>query len=173
VFPWVIADYTSAALDFTNPKTFRNLQKPIGALNEDRLQGFRRRYEQMPENKFLYGTHYSTPGFVLFYTIRVAPQYALCLQNGRFDHADRLAPNPARRALLLPTRTSSCQLHNPTRIAAPAVPWSFPNSLQGLDVSRACAVDTYVGVTFLCSDFLPPSRRCGTTSTTTPPMSRS
>ena len=44
----------------------------------------------MPENKFLYGTHYSTPGYVLFYTIRAAPEYSLNLQNGKFDQADRL-----------------------------------------------------------------------------------
>ena len=36
--------------------------------------------QEMPEPKFLYGSHYSTPGYVLFYTIRVAPEYSLCLQ---------------------------------------------------------------------------------------------
>ena len=30
--------------------------------------------------KFLYGTHYSTPGYVLFYLVRAAPEYMLCLQ---------------------------------------------------------------------------------------------
>lgn len=44
----------------------------------------------MPEPKFLYGTHYSTPGFVLYYLVRKAPEFMLCLQNGKFDHADRL-----------------------------------------------------------------------------------
>jgi len=39
---------------------------------------------------FLYGTHYSTPGYVLFYLVRMAPEYMLCLQNGKFDAADRL-----------------------------------------------------------------------------------
>jgi hypothetical protein len=34
VFPWVISDYTSAVLDLANPATFRDLSKPIGALNE-------------------------------------------------------------------------------------------------------------------------------------------
>ena len=28
------------------------------------------RYEDMPEPKFLYGSHYSTPGYVLFYLVR-------------------------------------------------------------------------------------------------------
>jgi factor associated with neutral sphingomyelinase activation len=31
---------------------------------------------------FLYGTHYSTPGYVLYYLVRVAPEHMLCLQNG-------------------------------------------------------------------------------------------
>jgi hypothetical protein len=39
---------------------------------------------------FLYGTHYSTPGYVLYYLVRVAPEYMLCLQNGRFDASDRM-----------------------------------------------------------------------------------
>ena len=37
-----------------------------------------------------YGTHYSTPGYVLNYLVRDRPEYMLCLQNGRFDHADRI-----------------------------------------------------------------------------------
>eukprot|EP00047_Mylnosiga_fluctuans_P005972 m.243958 g.243958 ORF g.243958 m.243958 type:complete len:918 (-) comp14365_c0_seq1:118-2871(-) len=90
VFPWVIADTSSATLDLTDPKSFRDLSKPIGALNEERLAAFQTRYREMPDPKFLYGTHYSTPGYVLFYTIRSAPEYALCLQNGKYDHADRL-----------------------------------------------------------------------------------
>ena len=61
VFPWIIADYNSQHLDLENPASFRDLTKPIGALNEHRLQVFLERYHEMPEPKFLYGTHYSTP----------------------------------------------------------------------------------------------------------------
>jgi factor associated with neutral sphingomyelinase activation len=39
---------------------------------------------------FLYGTHYSTPGYVMFWLVRQAPGHMLRLQNGRFDSADRL-----------------------------------------------------------------------------------
>lgn len=55
-----------------NPKTYRDLQKPIGALNPDRLQVLKDRMQHMPDNqpKFLYGTHYSAPGYVLFYLVR-------------------------------------------------------------------------------------------------------
>ncbi|OQR98159.1 hypothetical protein ACHHYP_08996 [Achlya hypogyna] len=98
VFPWVVADYTSAELDLTDPRSFRDLSKPVGALNSERLAYFRQRFEAMPSGMeaeglpppFLYGTHYSTPGYVLFYLVRMAPEYMLCLQNGKFDAADRL-----------------------------------------------------------------------------------
>ncbi|XP_049854679.1 protein FAN-like [Schistocerca gregaria] len=90
VFPWIIADYTSSDLDLTDPKSYRDLSKPIGALNESRLEKLKERYEEMSPPKFLYGSHYSAPGFVLFYLVRKFPHYMLCLQNGRFDHPDRM-----------------------------------------------------------------------------------
>ncbi|XP_074800443.1 protein FAN isoform X4 [Natator depressus] len=89
VFPWIIADYSSSELDLTKPETFRDLSKPVGALNRERLERLLTRYREMPEPKFMYGSHYSSPGYVLFYLVRVAPEYMLCLQNGKFDHADR------------------------------------------------------------------------------------
>jgi factor associated with neutral sphingomyelinase activation len=98
VFPWILQDYTSETLDFTNPSVFRDLSKPVGALNEERLAYFRTRFEMMPRGEeaegmpppFLYGTHYSTPGYVLYYLVRMVPQHMLCLQGGKFDAADRL-----------------------------------------------------------------------------------
>ena len=44
----------------------------------------------MPNPKFLYGTHYSTPGYVIGYLVRKHPEYMLKLQGGKFDKADRL-----------------------------------------------------------------------------------
>ncbi|ROL48319.1 Protein FAN [Anabarilius grahami] len=90
VFPWVISDYSSTQLDLLNPASFRDLSKPIGALNTERLERLLERYRDMPEPRFMYGSHYSSPGYVLFYLVRVAPEHMLCLQNGRFDHADRM-----------------------------------------------------------------------------------
>lgn len=37
VFPWVVSDYTSKKLNWEDPATYRDLSKPIGALNEERL----------------------------------------------------------------------------------------------------------------------------------------
>lgn len=90
VMPWVIQDFTSETLDLDNPDSFRDLSKPIGALNDERLARMKERYTEMPEPKFLYGSHYSTPGYILYYLARAAPEYVLCLQNGKFDQPDRM-----------------------------------------------------------------------------------
>lgn len=90
VFPWIISDYSSSELDLQDAKFYRDLTKPVGALNEVRLGRLKERYEEMSTPKFLYGSHYSAPGFVLFYLVRKYPHYMLCLQNGRFDHPDRM-----------------------------------------------------------------------------------
>ena len=86
VFPWVIADYTSSKLDLKVASTFRDLSKPMGALNPDRLKYFTMRMASMEEmdSPFLYGTHYSAPGYVLYYLVRCMPEHMLCLQNVRF-----------------------------------------------------------------------------------------
>lgn len=73
IFPWVIASYDSPNLDLSNPATFRDLSKPIGALNPTRLATFIKRYNDMPEPKFLYGTHYSAPGYVIGFLFRKYP----------------------------------------------------------------------------------------------------
>jgi hypothetical protein len=37
VFPWILSDYSSATLDLNNSEQFRDLSKPLGALNPERL----------------------------------------------------------------------------------------------------------------------------------------
>ena len=37
-----------------------------------------------------YGTHYSTPGYVLFYLVRQKPEHMLRMQSGKFDSPDRM-----------------------------------------------------------------------------------
>lgn len=38
VFPWVLADYSSEVLDFNKSSTFRDLSKPVGALDLKRFE---------------------------------------------------------------------------------------------------------------------------------------
>jgi factor associated with neutral sphingomyelinase activation len=92
IFPWVLADYESSKLNLsggdngTASKPFRDLSKPIGALNEERLASFKDRWKGMEDmgDSFLYGTHYSAPGYCLYYLVRTMPEHMLCLQNGMF-----------------------------------------------------------------------------------------
>ncbi|AGO10891.1 AaceriAFR620Wp [[Ashbya] aceris (nom. inval.)] len=98
VFPWVIADYTSDELDFEDPRTFRDLTKPMGAQDKDRMQKFVERYSALsslddPSSPpFHYGTHYSSAMIVSSYLIRLEPfaKSYLLLQGGKFGPPDRL-----------------------------------------------------------------------------------
>jgi factor associated with neutral sphingomyelinase activation len=90
VFPWVLSNYEIAYLDLNDVSNFRDLSKPIGALEQKRLDAFRERYIHMPEPKFLYGTHYSNPAYVIGYLVRKHPKFMIKLHGGRFDHPDRL-----------------------------------------------------------------------------------
>lgn len=38
IFPWVLADYTADTLDFNKSSTFRDLSKPVGALDYKRFE---------------------------------------------------------------------------------------------------------------------------------------
>lgn len=98
VFPWVIADYKSDELDLTDPRSFRDLTKPMGCQTLERQGDFRDRYQSFAEMgdhnapPFHYGTHYSTAMIVTSYLIRLQPfvESYLLLQGGSFDHPDRL-----------------------------------------------------------------------------------
>ena len=98
VFPWVLSDYTSESIDLNDSSVYRDLTKPIGALNPDRLAQLLERYRDLElfgfseAERFLYGSHYSSPGIVLHYLIRQEPftSMAIELQSGRFDCPDRL-----------------------------------------------------------------------------------
>jgi len=96
VFPWVLQNYTSDTLDLNDPANFRDLSRPVGALDDKRLEFFQERFNSLKDDvdipPFHYGSHYSTCGIVLFYMLRLEPFTFLArqLQGGRFDHADRM-----------------------------------------------------------------------------------
>lgn len=98
VFPWVLADYQSDELDLTDPRSFRDLTKPMGCQTFERQTEFKERYRSFAEMgdhnapPFHYGTHYSSAMIVTSYLIRLQPfvHSYLLLQGGSFDHPDRL-----------------------------------------------------------------------------------
>jgi hypothetical protein len=95
---WVLADYSSERLDLSDPKVFRDLSKPMGALTEPRLSEARERYATFEDPSgstpaFHYGSHYSTmAGTVLYFLVRVEPFTSLHIemQDGHLDIPDRL-----------------------------------------------------------------------------------
>jgi len=90
VFPWVLSNYDDSEIDLNDPANYRDLSKPMGAMEPRRFDAFYKRYLDMPEPKFLYGTHYSAPGYVIGHLFRKFPLYMLRLHGGRFDSPDRL-----------------------------------------------------------------------------------
>lgn len=121
VFPWVIADYTSADLDLDDPKTYRDLSRPMGAQSEKRRRQFVERYEALASlgdaeaPPFHYGTHYSSAMIVSSYLIRLEPFVGsyLILQGGKFGHADRLF-NSIERAWLSASAESTTDVRELT-----------------------------------------------------------
>jgi hypothetical protein len=95
ILPWILCDYSSDILDFTRFDIFRPLDKPMGALNEERLQLLKSRYhppEQSLIGHYLYSSTYSAPLSLFNWMIRVEPFTSLHIQaqSGRFDLPTRL-----------------------------------------------------------------------------------
>jgi hypothetical protein len=75
----------------------RDLTKTIGGLgSEERKKALLEKYNSKdpfnPVPAFHYGTHYSSPGVVFNFLVRMYPftEYLKSLQGGRFDLPDRL-----------------------------------------------------------------------------------
>ncbi|KAF9466003.1 hypothetical protein BDZ94DRAFT_1252774 [Collybia nuda] len=95
VFPWVLKDYTSQTLDLTSPDSYRDLNKPMGALTPARRDAAETRYvnlKSVDEEPFHYGTHFSSSMIVCHFLIRMAPFTNMfkTLQGGDWDLPDRL-----------------------------------------------------------------------------------
>jgi hypothetical protein len=76
---------------------YRPLDKTMGALgNESRRELIREKAKNFdpfnPVPLYQYGTHYSSPGVIFNYLIRLSPytEAARTLQGGRFDISDRI-----------------------------------------------------------------------------------
>ena len=94
VFPWVLTNYDDGEIDLGSANNYRDLSRPIGALNPSRRKYFEERYSNWEHDDippFHYGTHYSTSAFVLNYLLRLEPftTMFLALQSGKFDHPNR------------------------------------------------------------------------------------
>jgi WD40 repeat protein len=97
VMPWVLANYTSDAVDLNDRNNYRDLRLPVGLLGntERRREEAEARYSNMEEMDQVgqhHSTHYSSPATVMHYLVRLEPFTAMhiVLQSGKFDHADRM-----------------------------------------------------------------------------------
>ncbi|XP_041866182.1 WD repeat- and FYVE domain-containing protein 4 isoform X2 [Melanotaenia boesemani] len=98
VFPWVLADYQSEIIDLSNPATFRDLSKPMGAQTEKRKQMFIQRYEEVDNNededlsaRCHYCTHYSSAIIVASFLVRMEPfSHTFQTLQGGFDIPERM-----------------------------------------------------------------------------------
>lgn len=91
VFPWVLQDYTSSSLHLDDPTVYRDLRRPMGALNPLREREARKKFDdlmqQFKESRtldseladdqvpsippFHYGTHYSSAAGLLYYMVGI------------------------------------------------------------------------------------------------------
>lgn len=101
VFPWVLSDYESEEIDLEDARVYRDLSKPMGALDPARLEQYQERYETFDDPnipKFMYGSHYSTAAGK-----RYAKRYACFPSSDDRTTRRRTSLPRARRAVSLPT----------------------------------------------------------------------
>ena len=60
IFPWILTNYDSSTFDLNDKEAYRDLSKPVGALDASRLQYFLDRYDNFDDpsgivRKFMYG----------------------------------------------------------------------------------------------------------------------
>uniref|UniRef100_A0A8C9ZYB0 Neurobeachin n=1 Tax=Sander lucioperca TaxID=283035 RepID=A0A8C9ZYB0_SANLU len=94
IFPWVLTNYDSEELDLTLPGNFRDLSKPIGALNPKRAAFYAERYETWDDDStppHHYTTLYSTAHSTLMWMLRIEPftTFFLNANDNKFDHPER------------------------------------------------------------------------------------
>lgn len=55
VFPWIVQDFKYESLDLSNPMTYRDLGKPIGAHSSDKLEQFKSKYFEIVNKQSGFG----------------------------------------------------------------------------------------------------------------------
>uniref|UniRef100_A0A672QYC5 WD repeat and FYVE domain containing 3 n=1 Tax=Sinocyclocheilus grahami TaxID=75366 RepID=A0A672QYC5_SINGR len=99
VFPWILADFDSEELDLNNPKTFRNLSKPMGAQTDDRLIQYKKRFKDWEDPNGESETPFNNPLLAVLVMLRLFKHVFVSSQGGHFDLADRMF-NSIREAWL-------------------------------------------------------------------------
>lgn len=92
IFPWILNDYSSEKIDLNDESVYRDLSKPVGALNPTRLAKLKALIDAVPDINFLYQSTYSSSFMVLHLLIRLEPYTTVHIkyQDGKFDVASRV-----------------------------------------------------------------------------------
>ena len=94
IYPWVIKEYSSEEINLNSDEIYRNFQYPIYAQKKEIQEKLKIKFEEFEteDDKYHCGSHYSNPGFVCYYLIRIKPFSLISaeIQGGNFDVPDRL-----------------------------------------------------------------------------------
>jgi hypothetical protein len=137
LFPWIIKNYSSK-LRFTG-EDFRDLSRPVGALNEGRLRDVKmrsREMEEVGEPSYLYTSYSMCPLSLFLYLIRLEPftQQHIDIQGGRFDVGGRLFYNIAETFALTNTFSNDYRELIPEFFVTP----EFLVNSNEFDLGRVC-----------------------------------
>jgi len=110
VFPWIVSDFSSKSLDLKDPRSFRNLAKPVGALNSERLKQILERYHSFQDPEI--------PPFMYVMCVCVCcvcffVRLSLIILTHPPTHPRTYTPKQVRLTLLL--SGNSCVLSTTTR----------------------------------------------------------
>ena len=87
IFPWVISNYDDPELDITDPKNYRELNWPIGAITPEKRKRISDKFEMLSAEQGLdpyqIGTHCLPGRIVLGYMFRVEPFSTILIQFER------------------------------------------------------------------------------------------
>lgn len=95
IFPWVLIDYTSQEIDLNDESVYRDLSKPMGAMDEQRYKELKRKFKEFHKLgivPYLYSSGLICPLSLFLWLIRVEPftTMHISVQGKMFDKAARL-----------------------------------------------------------------------------------
>lgn len=74
ILPWILKDYSSEGLNLNTKEIYRDLSRPIHAIDDKNYKKLMQKYTEADDaDKFHSGSHYSTPGFISYFLVRLKP----------------------------------------------------------------------------------------------------
>lgn len=115
VFPWVLTDYKSASIDLQDPAVYRDLAKPIGALNEDRFEIYSERFQTFDDPEipgFMYGQERNQTSWAVRQPSAASECRSRCFAHP--SHVSSCAQSQAHTILPRALRSTTCSVWSPS-----------------------------------------------------------